>query len=553
MSEVLDLLDLSKRMDGKKSPWLEYWQQLGDIFLPNKADFTRAKREARARTDIIYDGSPRLAARGLATTIEGLLKPKTARWFSVTLSDRDVAEIDEVKLWLEDVADRMWAAMYRKNARYVQASAEATESLVVFGAGPLWIGENEQKTGLSFRALHLNHVAWEENANAIIDRFKIEENFNARQAIGKWGETKMHPKVLEAAADKKKSDTEFCFVQLILPRDDYEAGRYDERGMAFKSCIIDVKNEHKVEEKGFEEFPVAVRRWETAPGEVYARSPAMMALPDAKTLQAMGKTLLIAGQKAVDPPVWAYNDAVLSPIRTFPGGTITLDATAASSIGSGPPIGVLDMGKNMPLGLDMQEAVRSMVRSAFFEDIFKVATETRQMTATEILERKEQFLRTIGPVLGRLETDDLGATVERVFNIMYRAGQFPPFPELPDGIEVKIEFEYMSPVQKARKETEQASLGRSLEILGPLLEIDPSGADNIDVDQIIRDLPEAGGFPQKWLRTKADVEEKRAQRAQQQQEAAAVEAAQPVAGAIKDLTQAGMAVQGGAGGAPAAL
>lgn len=551
MSEILDLLDLSKRMDEKKAPWLEYWQQVGDIFLPNKADFTRAKREARPRTDIIYDGTPRLAARGLTTTLEGLQKPKTSHWFSVTLSDREIAEIDEVKLWLEEVRDRMWQAMYRKNARYIQASAEATESLIVFGNGPMWIGENAKRTGLSFRAFHMNQCAWEENADANVDRFKIEEQFTARQAIGKWGEDKLHPKVLEAARDEKTSREPFCFVQLILPREDHEAGRYDERGMAFKSCVIDVKHEHKVEEKGFEEFPVIVRRWETAPGEVYARGPAMMALPDAKTLQAMGKTLLIAGQKAVDPPTWAYNDAVLSPIRTFPGGHITLDATAASQLGGGAPIGVLDMGKNMPLGLDMQEAVRQMVKSAFFEDVFNLNLDDRKMTATEILERKDQFLRTIGPVLGRLETDDLGATVERVFNIMYRAGQFPPFPELPDDIEVKIEFEYMSPVQKARKETELASLGRAFEILAPLMEIDPGVADNIDADQIVRDLPEAGGIPQKWLRTKADVEEKRAQRAQQQEAQMAVEAAKPVAGAIKDI--ASVAMPGGAGGAPAAL
>lgn len=552
MPEILDLIDLSKRMDGKKAPWMEYWQQLGDIFLPNQADFTRAKREARARTDIIYDGTPRLAVRGLTTTIEGWLKPKTARWFYVTLTDRDIAEMDEVQLWLEEVGDRMWQAIYRPQARYIQNSAEATESLIVFGNGPMMIAENAKKTGLAFRSFHMASCGFETDADGVVDRFKYDEQLNARQAIKQWGEAKLHPKVLEAARDPKKADDTFCFTHLILPRDDYEQGRYDERGMAYRKCVIDVKNEHKVEEGGYHEFPVTVRRWETSPGEVYARSPAMMALPDSKTLQAMGKTLLTAGQKAVDPPVWAYNDAVISPIRTFPGGTITLDASAASALGGGAPIGVLDMGKNMPLGLDMQEAVRGQVRAAFFEDVLKLAIEGRQMTATEILERKETLLRTIGPVLGRLEPDDLGATVQRVFSIMHRAGQFPPFPDIGD-IEVKIEFEYMSPVQKARKETELASLGRALEILGPLLEIDPSGADNIDVDQIIRDLPEAGGMPQKWLRTKADVEEKREQRAQQQEAKMAIEAAKPVAGAVKDLTSAGMAATGGAGGAPAAL
>ena len=551
MSEILDLLDLSRRMDQRKMPWLEYWQQLGDILLPSQADFTRAKREARPRTDTIYDGTPRLAARGLATTIDGLLKPKTSRWFSVTLTDRDLAEMDEVKLWLEHVTDRMWSAIYRKAARFTQRSAEVDEALTVFGTGALFIGENARRTGLLFRSFHLNSIGLEEDGDGQVNRFKVDEKMTARQAIARWGEAKMHREVIAAANDPKKAEQEFCFTQVILPRDDYEAGRLDGRGTAYRSCVIDAKHEWKVEESGFHEFPLAVPRWETAPGEVYGRSPGMMALPDAKTLQAMGKTLLIAGQKAVDPPVWAYNDAVISPIRTFPGGVITMDATAASGI-QGAPIGVLDTGKNMPLGLDMQTAVRQQVEAAFFKNVFALPIEGRQMTATEILERKEEFMRTIGPVFGRLESDYIGHVVERVFGIMHRAGQFEPFPDIGD-VEVRIEFEYMSPVQKARKETELASLGRAFEILAPLMEIDPSVADNIDADQIVRDLPEAGGIPQRWLRPQVEVEARREQRAQQQEAQFAAEAAKPVAGAIKDLTAAGMAGAGGPGAAPAAL
>jgi len=551
MSKILDLLDMSRRMDQAKMPWLEYWQQLSDILLPNQADFTRARREARPRTDIIYDGTPRLAARGLATAIDGLLKPKSQRWFSVTLTDRDIAEMDEVKMWLETVTDRMWQAIYRKQARFTQRSSEVDDHLTVLGTGALWIGENAKKTGLLFRSFHLNQVGMEEDADGNVTRFKIDEHLTAPQAIGRWGAEKLHPEVIEAAKNPRKADERFCFTQVITPRGDYEAGRYDERGLAYRSCIIDAKHEHQIAEAGFHEFPIAVPRWETAPGEVYGRSPGMMALPDAKTLQAMGKTLLVAGQKAVDPPVWAYNDAVISAIRTFPGGMISLDASAMQGI-SGAPIGVLDMGKNMPLGLDMQQAVRQQVEAAFFKNVFGLPIEGRQMTATEILERKEEFTRTIGPVFGRLESDYIGHTVERVFGIMYRAGQFPPFPDIGD-VEVNLQFEYMSPIQKARQQTELASLGRAFEILAPLMEIDPSVADNIDADQIVRDLPEAGGIPQRWLRSKDEVEARREQRAQQQEAQFAAEAAKPVAGALKELTAAGMAVGAGPGQAAAAV
>jgi hypothetical protein len=525
MSEITELLDICKRMDERKAPWLEYWQQLSDVLLPNRADFSRANRVAASRTDKIYDGTPRQAARALASTIDGLLKPKTHQWFWITLDNEDLLEIEEIKLWLEDVAERMRNAIYKKSARFTQRSAEVDESLVVLGTGALWIGENQSSTGLLFRSFHLRDYAIEENGEGEVDRFEVDEHLTARQAIQRWGEDKMHPEIRKAAADTKALDKDFCFTQLIMPQDDYEPGRLDARGKRFKSCVIDVKHEHEVSKGGFEEFPVAVPRWDTTPDEIYGRSPGMMALPDAKTLQAMGKTLLIAGQKAVDPPTWAYNDAVVSPIRTFPGGHISLDASVAGQI-SGAPIGVLDMGKNMPLGLDMQQAVRQQVEAAFFKNLFTLPDDTRLRTATEILARKEEYQRTIGPVFGRLEADYIGHVVERVFNIMYRAGQFPPFPELPDDIEVKLSFQYLSPIQQARKQTELASLGTAFEVLGPLMELDPTIADNIDGDEIVRDLPEAGGWPQRWLKPKDRVEEIRAQRQQASEIAAADPAGQ---------------------------
>lgn len=539
MSNITDLLDIAKRMDERKGPWLEYWQQLADVLLPNKADFTRAARTARARTDIIYDGTPRLAAASLANTVDGLTMPKTNRWFWLTLDDPELNELDEVKYWLDDTVERMWSAIYRKQARFIQRTAETTTSLVVFGTAALFVGERRDLGGLTFKSFHLRDFAIEEDGEGQINRFKLNEHLTPRQAIGKWGEDRMHPELIKLANDPKQANTELCFTQIILPQDDYDASKLDTRGMPFKSCVIDVKHEHEVSRSGFHEFPVAVPRWETAPDEIYGRSPGMMALPDAKTLQAMGKTLLIAGQKAVDPPTWAYNEAVISPIRTYPGGHITLDASAAANLGGGNPIGVLEMGKNMPLGLDMQMAVRQQVEAAFFKNLFTLPDDTRMRTATEILARKEEYQRTIGPVFGRMESDYIGFIVERVFNIMYRAGQFLPFPELPDDREVKLRFEYLSPIQQARKQAELAAFGQSLMVLEPLALVQPEILDNFDGDEIARDLPMAGGFTQKWLRPKDVVEERRAQRAQQAELAQAAEAAPGVAGAVRDLAEAG--------------
>ena len=527
--------DLAGRWDGllrRRTPWMNYWQELGDVLLPNRADFTRSRSEGEGRENQIYDGTPRLALRDLASTLDGLIKPKTNNWFDPAIDD-DLTDDDTVKRWYEVVRERMWKAIYRNDARFIQRSGEIDLNLACFGWGVLWIQQNRARDGLLFRSFHNAQCAIDENEDGIIDTLGIQETFSARQAESIYKRANKAPSgaVLQALREPK-AEQKFPFVQIVLPREDRDSALIDVRGMAFASAVLDLKGETIVAETGFPEFPAAIPRWDTAPGEVYARSPGMMALPDAKTLQAMGKTLLVGGQRAVDPPIWVLNDSVMSPLRTFPGGITVLD----NSDTTGSPVGAFPVSTNIPLGREMQNDYRSKVEAAFFKNVFALPIQGRQMTATEILERKEEFIRAIGPVFGRLEADYSGHIVERVFNIMERAGAFPPRPQ---GLQNrKVAFRFQSPIQQARKQVEIAGLSRSLELLMPLAQTQPEIMDNFDGDQIARDVPEWGGMPSRWLRPKdivANIRKGKADAAMSDQVTAAME---PTTKAVRNLADA---------------
>jgi len=530
------LLDRNNSLIAKRGPWMNFWQQLADVMLPTQANFTTKPNPGEARGQTIYDGTPRLALRDLSTTLDGLIKPKSASWFDVVTDNEELNEIDEVKVWLEEVKSRMWNAIYRKDARFIQRSGEVDLNLACFGWGVLWIQENKYRNGLLFRSFPNSTCAIDENEEGIIDTLSIEEHLTLPQAINIYRKVGKQPSKCIADAmngvGKNYKDKNFKFVHLVLPNTDYQAGLIGGRGMAFKSCLLDVEGEQIVEEQGYYEFPAAVPRWETAPGEVYARSPGMIALPDAQTLQAMGKTLLIGGQRAVDPPIWVVNDSVMSPLRTFPGGVTVLDASDSG----GSPVGSFPVSTNLPLGREMQMDYRAMVEAAFFKNVFNLPIETRQMTATEIIARKEEFIRIIGPVFGRLESDYIGHIAERSFGIMDRAGAFPPRPE--QMIDAKVTFTFQSPIQQARKQMEIAGLAQSLQFLAPLAEVQPEILDNFAGDEITRDAPQWGGMPTKWLRSKKAVEELRAARQQgavQQQQLAE---AGPLTQSLKNVAQA---------------
>ncbi|MEQ8356725.1 MAG: portal protein [Kiloniellaceae bacterium] len=506
--EIEDVLARHKRLKAQRRHWESHWQELAEVLLPRRADFTGDRGDGARRSDHLFDGTPMLARRGLAAAIDGLLKPKTARWFRIKTLDEDLGEDEEVKRWLEVAEARLTRALYDRRARFIQRSGEVDEDLVTFGTGVLFIGEARALNRLLFRSFHLKDVVLSENGEGEIDSLFVSLRLTARQAAARFGAAALGSDT-RAALKAGEEDKTFSFLQAVMPRQARDPRQRGSRSLPVASLIVDVQSEHLVSESGYHEFPFAVPRWDTSSGEVYGRSPGMVALPDANSLQQMGKTLLVAGHKAVDPPLLVGDDSVLGTPKTFPGGITTFDMQAARDLGR-IPIEPLQTGFNLPLGRDMQKDTRDQVWAAFFRNVLQLPVDAPKMTATEVLERKEEFIRTIGPVFGRLESDYIGQVVERSFKILLRAGAFPAAPEILKGREVI--FDYASPVEQARRQIEAAGAARSVELLAPFVQAEPGILDNFDADAIARDTPEIFGLPQRWLRPREEVAARRAVR-----------------------------------------
>ncbi|MEQ8193820.1 MAG: portal protein [Rhodospirillales bacterium] len=544
-SDIQDILQRHKSIKSGRRPWEGHWQSLAEVMHPRRADFTGAQAEGERRTERIYDGTPMLARRSLSAALDGLLKPKTSRWFRIKPGDEDLSARDDVKAWLEAAEEREFAALYNPRARFIQASGEVDDDLVTFGTGCLFIGEAPELGRLSFRSIHLRNVCPAENEAGEIDTVFIEMRLSARQAAQRYGEENLGEKTKEALKEPNaKPDEKFTFLWAVMPRAERDTRKRTNVQLPFASVVIDVDSEHTVSESGFHEFPFAIPRWDTASGELFGRSPGMIALADANTLQAQAKTLLVAGQKAVDPPLLAADDSVIGTMRTFPGGVSYFDVDVARELGR-PPIIPLQTGANVPLGREMQNDTRDQIWQAFFRNVLQLPTEGPRMTATEVLERKEEFVRTIGPVFGRLEADYIARVAERAFNVMLRARAFGP---MPDALqESSVRFEYASPVQQARKQIEAAGMARSFELLAPLAQVQPDIWDNFDGDAIARDTPDVFGVPQRWLRKAEERDTLRRTRAQGAQLQELLSGAGQAGSALQSLAGADEKLKGAVG------
>lgn len=136
------------------------------------------------------------------------------------------------------------------------------------------------------------------------------------------------------------------------------------------------------------------------------------------------------------------------------------------------------------------------------------------MTATEVLQRTEEKLRLIGPLQGRVQ-EYLGDVLNRIFGILNRQGLFGAAPE---SLPVSFEFEYTSQVTQAQKQQEANGLLRGIEVLGPLLGINPNLLlDNLNGNKTVRDVLENFGVSLDKFNDEKQVDQVQEQRQQIEQ------------------------------------
>jgi len=155
-----------------------------------------------------------------------------------------------------------------------------------------------------------------------------------------------------------------------------------------------------------------------------------------------------------------------------------------------------------------------------------------QMTATEVIQRNEEKMRLLGPVLGRLQSELLKPLIDRVFAILFRNNMLPVAPQFLSGRD--IEIEYVSPLAKAQKSTELQSIMRAVEILGSLANVAPV-FDYVNFDNLVKHLADIVGVPQKILKSQKEVNNERQAQAQQQEQMQQMQQLQQVAKAGGDI------------------
>jgi hypothetical protein len=543
MADVTKLLELYGELKGAADNISSHRQDIASVMLPRRKGFDDLDTPDGERLyDEIFDSTPQRAARGFASAIGTMLRPEGQQWAFVVADDPQISDMDEANAWFEEVESRMTRRAFdNPKTRFRQAMGEADVDLVVFGENTVFAGENADINGMLYQTQHLKDIFKTLDENGKVDGVIRRKFMTTRQARQFFG-NKAGTVVKEAEEAEKRGNERHEYVHFVLPRKEASVGGFSTQ-LPYSSVWVECSKKELLTEGGFHEFPFIVGRFDTTSGEDHGRGPGMVALPDSNMLQAMDESILTSAQKAVEPPIMAPDDGSFNAGNTFPGGITYYDVELAKEMGR-MPVSAMDFNPRIDIGLEMQQDRREQVKEAFFKNVLALPVDGPQMTATEVIARNQEFLRELGGVFGRLESDYIAPIVERTFSVMLRNGAFPEIPEALLG--QNIRFEYESPIKKTRQQVEAASARQWKDDLLLLAQVDPGVLDILNAEEYARFQADANAVPLRLTNDTETVNAIREQRqademeAQQAQEAMMLaEGGETVTKAISNLQPSG--------------
>lgn len=544
MEDVEGILRQYGKLKGTRGTWESHWEEIAERVLPRQMGFLGERTPGEKRTQKIFDSKPMIALDRFASVMDSMLTPRQQKWHNLRTTDDNLNRDFEVQDWFYKVNNILYQARYNPKANFAGQNHERWTSVGAFGTGSLFI-DFEPGVGLRYRCLNLRDTYFCENHQGMIDTVYRHFDYTARQAAQRWGLENLPEKVRKAAEDPSKQEQKFEFLHVVKPRTDYDSTRMDARGKPYVSIYIAIADKVQVgDESGYTSFPFSISRYVTAPEEIYGRSPAMMALPDIKMLNEMAKTDIRAVHKLIDPPILLHDDGILG------GGAMTVNMRPGGlNVGGVNRNGQAMMqpfstGARVDINDKKMDQRRAAIDDAFMVTLFQILIETPRMTATEALIRAQEKGMLLTPTMGRQQSEALGPLIERELDLLSFHNMLPPMPDILVEAGGDYDIVYDSPMSRMQRAEELVGVQRTMELLAPFAQLDPTVLDVFDKDELARLTAEVSGVPTPVLRSPDAVAALRQQRAQQEQDAMLMQAAQPLAGALKDAAQANQLLQG---------
>lgn len=541
------------QLEQERTTFEPHWRELSDFIIPRGSRFltSEANRGDRRNTKIV-DPTATMANRTLSSGMMSGITSPARPWFKLATPDPEMMDYGPVKLWLETVQNRM-NDMFNKSNLY-QSLPIIYSSLGTFGTGALAVLEDDEDV-IRTMPFPVGSYYIANSPRLSVDTCFRKFSMTVRQLVREFGLNNVSSST-KSAFENGTYEKWVDVVHAVYPNMNRETGKMNAKNKAFRSVYFEVggDNDKVLRESGYDEFPIMAPRWEVNGEDVYGSScPGMIALGQVKALQLEQRRKAQQIDKQTNPPMIGPTSLKTQRVSLLPGDITYVDqVTGAEGL---RPAYMVNPNLGDLLG-DIQDT-RQLINSAYFVDLFMMLqnVNTRSMPVEAVIEMKEEKLLMLGPVLERLNDEFLDPLIDRAFSMMARKNMLPPPPDVMQGMPLRIE--YISVMAQAQKAIGLSSLERFVGFVGNLANAKPEALDKLDVDQAIDNYAVMSGVSPTVVVPQEQAQQTRNDRAQQQQQAMALQTGLAAAQGAKTLSESKTAdpnlltaLAGAAGGQP---
>lgn len=526
------------------------WRDVGDWLCPHRLRFSASERNKGTRpttTKNVIDSTARFSARTLSAGMHAGLTSPARPWLKLTTPDPTLAEFGPVKNWLHVVTSRMLTIFATTNLYQVLPLVYL--DMGVFGTAAmaaLW----DEKDIFRCYSYPLGSFAMGQDARGLISSFTRTYQRSVRQVVEDFGvsadgrtiDWSNISTLVKDLWDKGNYQQAVEITWLVKPNEEEDRKKFLSKYLPWTSCYWETgggeprAGEKKfLRESGFKTFPIMGPRWEVTGDDTYGTdAPGRLALGDVRQLQIMQRRKAQLLSKAVDPPLRGPAELRSQKTSLLPG-KITYVNVREGMQGLAP-IHEVRLEGFQHLTQDMGD-VQYRIQRAFYEDLFLMMARSDDRlgadrpTATEVLERKEEKLLVLGPVVEGTNDELLDPIIDRTFSLMLDADQIPEPPE--ELLNVQLKVEYISMLSQAQKLVGVVGQDRFLQSSMGMAEVWPNVRHKVNVFQALDNYGEMLGVDPRILIATEDAEAAAQAEAQAAQDQAESEQAVNVAKAAQ--------------------
>ncbi len=547
-SRINNIFQRFKVLKNNKQSLTSLFQLISEYVYNRKYDGQDIPNAGIFADEDIYDNTAQRANGIMANVMVNNIWPNGPRTFSLGRT-WDTPDTEEVKTYFSYVNQQMYSVMDNTKAGLQTALDEYMLDQGAFATSGIYVKEKEDD-----RAVPVRYEAWsikgryiDEGPDGNIDTIFSEISMSVRNAVKVYGYENLSARVRKDF-DNGDIENKVKILHVIEPRLERDKSKKGVKDMPIASIHIEVDTRKILKESGMEEMPVFIGRFSKVPGEIYGRSPAMVAMADILEINAVREAISIATEKQLDPPMAVYDDGALGAgaIDTSAGAINVFSVTGR--LNAGKPIEPLYTVGELQSSYTHIDTLKETINNHFYLDrLLDFNNETR-MTLGEAQLRNALRGQSLGAFYARQENEVITPMIERTFNILLKLGRLgviqgskeeveqlkrgmqPVY--IPEELVQRMmngedfyEITYLSPAKRTMQSEELRGIIETANFAVQVAPASPEIIDNIDFDKLIARVAKLSGAPMELIKDSDTVKKIREARAKQQEEIAKMEQA----------------------------